>query len=131
MTMTNRERRGTKLRCHNNDCGLPFYDLNRANITCPNCGATYVPPVVEPPSKSARRNFYPKPNRPMLATVPEASDEPAADLIENDLEVAEEDIEGDTEATAPGVSILVPDELDADPEVDIAIEAPHGPLKDD
>ena len=47
MTMTAlAAKRGTKRVCQGEECGLPFYDLNRDPIECPNCGEGYVPPPV-------------------------------------------------------------------------------------
>ena len=36
--ITNLKARGTKRICQSEDCGLPFYDLNRTEISCPSCG---------------------------------------------------------------------------------------------
>jgi hypothetical protein len=36
-------KRGIKRHCQSEPCGLPFYDLNRAPIECPNCGEGYTP----------------------------------------------------------------------------------------
>lgn len=33
--------RGTKRKCQNEDCGLPFYDLNREAFECPNCATSF------------------------------------------------------------------------------------------
>lgn len=33
--------RGTKRICQSATCALPFYDLNRADIHCPNCGTVF------------------------------------------------------------------------------------------
>ena len=34
-------KRGIKRHCQSEPCGLPFYDLNRSPIECPNCGVGY------------------------------------------------------------------------------------------
>jgi hypothetical protein len=39
--MTRLEARGIKRTCQNNECGLRFYDLNRFDCPCPNCGAAF------------------------------------------------------------------------------------------
>lgn len=36
-------KRGTKRHCQSEPCGLPFYDLNKSPIECPNCGEGYTP----------------------------------------------------------------------------------------
>lgn len=38
--------RGTKRICQSATCALPFYDLNRTDITCPNCGTLFDTSVV-------------------------------------------------------------------------------------
>lgn len=47
--MNRLEKRGLKRHCQNEQCGLPFYDLNRAAFACPNCGTAFIiearPPV--------------------------------------------------------------------------------------
>ena len=40
--MSTKQARGTKRTCQSSACGSRFYDLNRAPITCPMCGAGYV-----------------------------------------------------------------------------------------
>jgi uncharacterized protein (TIGR02300 family) len=42
-TATAVAKRGTKRHCQSDDCGLPFYDLNKEKIECPNCGEGYTP----------------------------------------------------------------------------------------
>ncbi|MGI9478598.1 MAG: FYDLN acid domain-containing protein [Hyphomicrobiaceae bacterium] len=39
--MVNKSKRGTKLKCQNEDCALPFYDLNVDQPDCPTCGTGY------------------------------------------------------------------------------------------
>jgi uncharacterized protein (TIGR02300 family) len=38
---TSTKARGLKRICQDDDCGLPFYDLNRSAFACPNCGVTF------------------------------------------------------------------------------------------
>jgi hypothetical protein len=33
--------RGAKRKCQNEECFASFYDLNREEFSCPNCGTTY------------------------------------------------------------------------------------------
>ena len=47
---------GKKRTCQS--CDVPFYDLNKKSIECPNCGAAF---SLTPPSKSRR----PTPNKPV------------------------------------------------------------------
>jgi hypothetical protein len=39
--MTAHKTRGLKRKCQNEDCALPFYDLNREQFDCPNCGEPF------------------------------------------------------------------------------------------
>lgn len=47
--------RGLKRRCQNEACALPFYDLNRPAIACPNCGTGFV--VQATPAPAPRSNW--------------------------------------------------------------------------
>ena len=52
-------KRGIKRYCQSEPCGLPFYDLNRDPIACPNCGEAYVPaPIVAIKASSGKRPQY-------------------------------------------------------------------------
>lgn len=52
-------KRGTKRHCQSEPCGLPFYDLNRDPIECPNCGEGYVPaPIVAMKASYGKRPQY-------------------------------------------------------------------------
>lgn len=33
--------RGIKRKCQDPECGRPFYDLNREQFSCPDCGTTF------------------------------------------------------------------------------------------
>ena len=39
--MANLNPRGAKRICQSASCALPFYDLNRTDISCPNCGTVF------------------------------------------------------------------------------------------
>ena len=39
--MASKAARGKKLKCQNDDCALPFYDLNVEQPDCPTCGSAY------------------------------------------------------------------------------------------
>jgi uncharacterized protein (TIGR02300 family) len=43
--------RGTKRICQSETCALPFYDLNRTDIWCPNCGTVFDTSVVLHPRR--------------------------------------------------------------------------------
>lgn len=44
---------GTKRICQSTTCALPFYDLNRTDIWCPNCGTVFDTSVVLHPRRNA------------------------------------------------------------------------------
>lgn len=52
--MARHEARGTKRKCQNEDCALPFYDLNRSDYVCPNCGSAFDANVPERLAPTAR-----------------------------------------------------------------------------
>ncbi len=73
--------RGTKRWCQDEACGLPFYDLNRTNISCPNCGVVYK--VVAPVAPQLGDQRYPRRGpRPPLQTIERAEIEPKAESEE-------------------------------------------------
>jgi uncharacterized protein (TIGR02300 family) len=60
---TNKQARGTKRTCQNDECGSRFYDLNRNPITCPICGSIYelasaplTAAAIEAEEKAARKS---------------------------------------------------------------------------
>jgi len=78
MTAEAKLSRGTKRRCQNEACGSPFYDLNRATITCPICAEVFVPVVREPPPSPRGRPPRPFPSAaPPLAPAAMPDEEPA------------------------------------------------------
>lgn len=80
--MTRQSERGVKRRCQNETCGLPFYDLNRTDFSCPTCGSAFeIPPDREPASAARERRPYRRqfPTvQPNAVTVPEAASDLAA-----------------------------------------------------
>ncbi len=103
--------RGTKRWCQDEACGLPFYDLNRADFSCPNCGAVYKP--VAPPVVMSREQRFPRQTGLLRVHVVqpaelESKDEVAADA-ENEIELEEVDLE----KGEANESLLEPDDEDA------------------
>lgn len=99
---------GTKRKCQ--ECGAPFYDLNKKQIECPKCGAAFNP---APPAKQRRQ--APKPAETPAAVAPEKT----KDIAENDG--AEKDkkdaarIPGDNDDDdAPDEVVLDDDDIDDD-----------------
>ena len=117
--------RGTKRHCQNASCSLPFYDLNRTAIVCPNCSSAYVPPVPEPPRVRSAGSRYSRPFarpsgpvEPTLEATP--SDDPVADAV-----VPDADADGDV---GDGQAIL---EVDEDEDSALTLDVPEEPQKDD
>lgn len=107
-------KRGTKRHCQSEPCGLPFYDLNRSPIECPNCGEGYVPaPVVSLKASSYSKRPQYKLFKPVEAVEPEekleagedaldetADDTETIDKVDTLLEIDEDD---NDEPLAPGI----------------------------
>jgi hypothetical protein len=85
MTPALKASRGTKRRCQSGTCGLPFYDLNRTAIVCPNCAASFTVPVVEPRSEHHGRysRAFSRPPLPLVQApdVAPVEDEAIADPV--------------------------------------------------
>lgn len=108
--MTHRTARGTKRTCLNDDCGRPFYDLNRPEPVCPECGVTFV--VVAP--VAARKAKPPRPassfTRPYAApasVIPAPTDEAALDDVDAKVDTVGDD-------AAPDLLLEVDDSDDAE-----------------
>ena len=99
--------RGLRRRC--NKCAAPFYDLGRATIVCPKCGAAYVP---------ARRRATPAGNDVIVEARKPAKESPApADPVGHDADDDDSDDtvddEADAEASAHDDDDVVPADNDA------------------
>ena len=84
---------GTRRRCSH--CGSPFYDLKRAPIVCPKCGATHSP---TPPSRRLRATPTGTDVEPAVAAARDA--EAAADGDDDEVDENQED--GDEADDTPG-----------------------------
>lgn len=106
-------KRGTKRHCQSEPCGLPFYDLNRSPIECPNCGEGYVPVADVPVKTSYSKRPQYKLFKPVEVAEPEekleasedaldetADDSDAIDKVDTLLEIDEDD---NDEPLAPGI----------------------------
>lgn len=104
--MTNKTARGTKRRCLNEVCARPFYDLNRPEPVCPDCGALFVIiPVV------AARKAKPNRSPASFARTPVANVSPAQMPAEG---AVLEDGDAKAEAADDAVPDLLLEEDDAD-----------------
>ena len=75
--MTAHKTRGLKRTCQNEDCALPFYDLNREQFDCPNCGEPFDP--TKPAEASTAWSAYPSRRKPreFQIVAPEGPEPPA------------------------------------------------------
>ena len=118
MTPAVKASRGTKRSCQNEACGLPFYDLNRDPIACPNCSAAWIEPPAPPPRTSygnRSRSFDRNGGRPLAVVADPAIEEQAAEVP-----VAE----------AGGDEAILEVDLDEDDD-SLAIEVEEEPQKDE
>lgn len=108
--MSNLSVRGMKRICQSEACGLPFYDLNRTDISCPNCGTVLdttivkyarTPPNSTPAWKRGGRSFQ------RAAPTPVAEPAELADV--------EAEGDGDDAVDADANELIL--EVDADDEV--------------
>jgi uncharacterized protein (TIGR02300 family) len=119
--------RGAKRKCQNDDCALPFYDLNREAFDCPNCGTSYDIELEarerEAAAEASASGYRPRRKAPELTIV--APEGPAA--------IAEDESDDDEDDELPGDPVS-PDEplLDDDDEEidDIAPTRPDGGSED-
>ncbi|MDX2158825.1 MAG: FYDLN acid domain-containing protein [Hyphomicrobiaceae bacterium] len=126
--MATTERRGLKRRCQNDSCALPFYDLNRTNFSCPNCGAVFDLAIVAraleaQQARSQSSRFNNRRQAPVLPIVEPAA-EPVADLV-----VEEDAVEEGTEAATSDILL---EEVDGDGDLELGvIDAEDGDGKDE
>jgi len=106
--------RGRKRTCQNAECELRFYDLGRDSISCPTCGAAYVPPIAAAPAPP-RRRWSAKPTAPNLSHV-----QPVADVAVEPEALAVAD-DGADEVADDGAEVALP-EIDDIDEVDEELE---------
>lgn len=82
--------RGTKLKCQNEECALPFYDLNVVQPDCPNCGTAFDHEAAKErvnPSASYKRGRRQAPVFEIIS--PEAANERAAEEVDQDTQQGE------------------------------------------
>jgi hypothetical protein len=119
--------RGTKRRCQSDECGLPFYDLNRAEMVCPMCGADFdlaaamrIVPTIPAKAPARKSGRYFQAAAP-LAAVPVAEAEAIDPVDAEDIEI--EGAEDDTGAEVATVEAILEDEDDpVDAIVDVVPE---------
>lgn len=63
--------RGAKRKCQNEECSTPFYDLNREEFACPNCGTTFDHKANARAQEQASRYSTRKQPRVLPITAPE------------------------------------------------------------
>lgn len=93
--------RGTKRTCQNPACELPFYDLNRTEFACPNCGSAFdMQRHAEAQALQQARGPQRRPARPFISQVVANDPLPveATDLDAVDVEIPDDDagtVDGD------------------------------------
>jgi uncharacterized protein (TIGR02300 family) len=112
-------KRGIKRLCQSEPCGLPFYDLNKSPIECPNCGEGFTPvaAVVYKGKDYGKRPQYKlfKPVDPIEAE--EKLEAAGDDALENTVEDAD-----DAEDTGKIETLLEIDEDDGDDAIDTGVK---------
>lgn len=115
--MSNVNVRGMKRICQSEACGLPFYDLNRTEISCPNCGTVLDTSVVKyarsPPSSTPA---WKRGGRSFQRAAPAPVAEPA------ELEDVEVEVDGDEAVDADASGLIL--EEDADDEAVDVVKPP-------
>lgn len=117
--------RGAKRKCQNEDCALPFYDLNREAFECPNCGTSFDFELHARVLELA--NGYQPKRKPRELTIvaPPTTDPEAWDGDEEDV-AADGDDDLATAAVSPDQPLLDADN-DSDEHIDdIAPSRPGG-----
>jgi hypothetical protein len=111
--------RGTKRICANDECGHPFYDLNKEPTDCPYCGEAFVAPVVVAVDISApgRR----RPNRVYRLEGPPVAAAQAEPASEDDDALVDADSD-DEKADGAELDLV----LEVDDETDVAADAVLG-----
>jgi hypothetical protein len=122
---TSESRRGLKRTCQDDDCGVRFYDLNKATIACPVCGAAFTAPPLPLPREAAIKPVSPRrpyakafgaQGRPTAASPPLEAGTGDGDEIAD--EVAEISVEVDDTVGDTTESILeIDDEVESAPPV--------------
>lgn len=123
--MASKAQRGTKRTCQSGTCGARFYDLNRAPIHCPICGAAFVvtasPVTASAGTETAARRPARKPEFVPPAAGADAPEIPAEEDALIEVEGAEEPIAaGEDEET------FLEQEEDEGGDVSAIIGAPEG-----
>jgi uncharacterized protein (TIGR02300 family) len=121
--MSNVNVRGMKRICQSEACGLPFYDLNRVDISCPNCGTVLDTSVVKyartPPSSTPA---WKRGGRSFQRAAPTPVAEPA--------ELADVEVDGDGEESGDADASELILEVDTDDEV-VDVVAPPADERND
>jgi uncharacterized protein (TIGR02300 family) len=111
-------KRGTKRHCQSEECGLPFYDLNKSPIECPNCGDGFTPeaPIVLKAASGKRPQYKLfKPVDPVEAE--EKLETAGDDALENTVEDAD-----DADDTGKVETLLEIDEDDGNEALDTGVK---------
>jgi hypothetical protein len=114
--MSRHEARGIKRICNNDECALPFYDLNRLDCSCPNCGTAFEGGAAMQAAKDAHNRLkLPRAARPV-----ELPRGPARPIVEEPEKAADsDDAQEAVDSEDVADNILELDDEDAD---DVEVE---------
>lgn len=108
--MSAKSAKGAKRKCQNEECGVPFYDLGRAEFDCPVCGTAFdheaAERALEP--QTAR---YPSRKQPRILPIVASAEPGESDESADEDDIVADVIEGEDDST------------------DTAAEAPEGLLE--
>jgi hypothetical protein len=113
--------RGTKRICQSATCGLPFYDLNRAESSCPTCGTPFELKVATQPANASATTTPWKRNSRTFQRAAVAPIVAPAELPDEDVEV---EVEADDDS---GSALILEEEEEESAEVGSVIK----PIADD
>ena len=118
--------RGTKRRCQSDECGLPFYDLNRTEMVCPMCGADFdlaaamrIVPTIPAKAPNRKTGRYFQAAAPLAAVPDPVADAEVEAIDPVDAEDIEVDGAEDTGAEVATVEAILEDEDDP---VDVIVD---------
>lgn len=112
--ITSVNKRGLKRTCQDEACGVRFYDLNKATIACPVCGAAFKAPPAPvlrevTVKQEPQRRPYAKPfgasGRPAAASAPVAA-------VTGDGDEAVDEVAEEIDEEVDDISVEVDDAVD-------------------
>jgi hypothetical protein len=99
--MADKKTRGTKLKCQNEECARPFYDLDVAQPECPTCGTAFDHEAAKEPASPA-------------SSYRRGRQAPVFEIVAPEEPVSETDDDSDSDEAGASDQILDIDEDDSD-----------------